>query len=172
MNKKSLSTLEFYKITDQLVSYACCDGAKKILRNLKPMTDITDINLRLDETNDALSRIFQKGTVDFSQTKDIRASVARLKVGSSLNISELLNISAILSCAKHVKDYYDHREDSISGMLENLATVDALNSQIKNLTNCLILLLTGLIFRIMLLPQDRDVTVCQLKLNISQHFLV
>ena len=42
MNKKSLSTLEFYKITDQLVSYACCDGAKKILRNLKPMTDITD----------------------------------------------------------------------------------------------------------------------------------
>lgn len=63
MNKKSLSTLEFYKITDQLVSYACCDGAKKILRNLKPMTDITDINLRLDETNDALSRIFQKGTV-------------------------------------------------------------------------------------------------------------
>ena len=67
MNKKSLSTLEFYKITDQLVSYACCDGAKKILRNLKPMTDITDINLRLDETNDALSRIFQKGTVDFSQ---------------------------------------------------------------------------------------------------------
>lgn len=131
MNKKSLSTLEFYKITDQLVSYACCDGAKKILRNLKPMTDITDINLRLDETNDALSRIFQKGTVDFSQTKDIRTSVARLKVGSSLNISELLNISAILSCAKHVKDYYEHREDSISGMLENLATVDALNSQIK-----------------------------------------
>ena len=131
MNKKSLSTLEFYKITDQLVSYACCDGAKKILRNLKPMTDITDINLRLDETNDALSRIFQKGTVDFSQTKDIRASVARLKVGSSLSISELLNISAILSCAKHVKDYYEHREDSISGMLENLATVDALNSQIK-----------------------------------------
>lgn len=60
MNKKSLSTLEFYKITDQLVSYACCDGAKKILRNLKPMTDITDINLRLDETNDALSRIFRK----------------------------------------------------------------------------------------------------------------
>ena len=106
MNKKSLSTLEFYKITDQLVSYACCDGSKKILRNLKPMTDITDINLRLDETNDALSRIFQKGSVDFSQTKDIRASVARLKVGSSLNISELLNISAILSCAKHVKDYY------------------------------------------------------------------
>lgn len=131
MNKKSLSSLEFYKITDQLVSYACCDGAKKILRNLKPMTDITDINLRLDETNDALSRIFQKGTVDFSQTKDIRASVARLKVGSSLNISELLNISAILSCAKHVKDYYEHREDSISGMFENLATVDALNSQIK-----------------------------------------
>lgn len=69
MNKKSLSTLEFYKITDQLVSYACCDGAKKILRNLKPMTDITDINLRLDETNDALSRIFQKGTVDLVRLK-------------------------------------------------------------------------------------------------------
>ena len=79
MNKKSLSTLEFYKITDQLVSYACCDGAKKILRNLKPMTDITDINLRLDETNDALSRIFQKGTVDFSQIYVLQLRDLRLE---------------------------------------------------------------------------------------------
>ena len=132
MNKKSLSTLEFYKITDQLVSYACCDGAKKILRNLKPMTDITDINLRLDETNDALSRIFQKGTVDFSQTKDIRASVARLKVGSSLNISELLNISAILSCAKHVKDYYEHRRILYQECLKTLQLLMLLIPRLRN----------------------------------------
>ena len=131
MNKKSLSTLEFNKITEKLISYACCDSARQTLLELKPMTDINEINSGLDETGDALSRIYQKGSVDFSPVRDIRASIARLQVGSALNISELLNISAVLSCARHVKDYYEHREDSLTGMLDSLAPVEMLNSQIK-----------------------------------------
>lgn len=131
MNKKALSTLEFYKITEKLVSLACSEGAKEMLRNLKPSDNIEDINASLDETSDALSRLYQKGSVDFSGTKDIRASVARLKVGSSLSIVELLNISSLLSCAKHVKGYYEFREDSLSGYFDSLDPVDSLNLHIK-----------------------------------------
>lgn len=131
MNNKSLSTLEYNKIISRLVSFACSDGAKQILHKLEPMTDIDKINTALDYTNDALTRVYQKGSVDFSRIKDIRGSIARLKVGSSLNALELLNISMLLECAAHIKGYYEQRADSIQPLIDMLAPVTLLNNAIK-----------------------------------------
>lgn len=131
MNNKSLSTLEYNKIISRLVSFACSDGAKQILHRLEPMTDIDKINTALDYTNDALTRVYQKGSVDFSRIKDIRGSIARLKVGSSLNALELLNISMLLECAAHIKGYYEQRADSIQPLIDMLDPVTLLNNAIK-----------------------------------------
>lgn len=131
MNNKSLSTLEYNKIISRLVSFACSDGAKQILHKLEPMTDIDKINTALDYTNDALTRVYQKGSVDFSSIKDIRGSIARLKVGSSLNALELLNISMLLECAAHIKGYYEQRADSIQPLIDMLDPVTLLNNAIK-----------------------------------------
>ena len=131
MNNKSLSTLEYNKIISRLVSFACSDGAKQILHKLEPMTYIDKINTALDYTNDALTRVYQKGSVDFSRIKDIRGSIARLKVGSSLNALELLNISMLLECAAHIKGYYEQRADSIQPLIDMLDPVTLLNNAIK-----------------------------------------
>lgn len=131
MNNKSLSTLEYNKIISRLVSFACSDGAKQILHKLEPMTDIDKINTALDYTNDALTRVYQKGSVDFSRIKDIRGSIARLKVGSSLNALELLNISLLLECAAHINGYYEQRADSIQPLIDMLDPVTLLNNTIK-----------------------------------------
>ena len=131
MNNKSLSTLEYNKIISRLVSFACSDGAKQILHKLEPMTDIDKINTALDYTNDALTRVYQKGSVDFSRIKDIRGSIARLKVGSSLNALKLLNISMLLECAAHIKGYYEQRADSIQPLIDMLDPVTLLNNAIK-----------------------------------------
>ena len=131
MNKKALSTLEYNKIISVLVSKACSEGAKQTLKSLMPMNDINEINEALNATNDALTRVYQKGSVDFSRIKDIRASIARLRVGSSLNALELLNISLLLECAAHVKGYYEYRSDSIQPMLDALEPVVLLNNAIK-----------------------------------------
>ena len=131
MNNKSLSTLEYNKIISRLVSFACSDGAKQILHKLGPMTDIDKINTALDYTNDALTRVYQKGSVDFSRIKDIRGSIARLKVGSSLNALELLNISMLLECAARIKGYYEQRADSIQPLIDMLDPVTLLNNAIK-----------------------------------------
>jgi len=131
LNKKALATLEYNKIINTLVSMACSDGAKQTLKALMPMNNIDDINSALDETNDALTRVYQKGSVDFSRIKDVRASIARLKVGSSLNALELLNISMLLECAAHIKGYYEYRADSIQPMIDTLDPVTLLNNAIK-----------------------------------------
>ena len=131
MNNKSLSTLEYNKIISRLVSFACSDGAKQILHKLEPMNDKHIINTALDYTKDALTRVYQKGSVDFSRIKDIRGSIARLKVGSSLNALELLNISMLLECAAHIKGYYEQRADSIQPLIDMLDPVTLLNNAIK-----------------------------------------
>jgi DNA mismatch repair protein MutS2 len=130
MNYKSLTTLEYDKIIDRLVSFAASDKAKERLKKLVPMTDIHDINAALSETSDALSRVYAKGAVSFGGVHDIGASVKRLEIGSSLNTVELLHISSLLTAAR-VKNYYEDTTDSLTGYFHALEPLTPLNTEIK-----------------------------------------
>ena len=124
MNYKSLTTLEYDKIIDRLVSFAASDKAKERLKKLVPMTDIHDINA-------ALSRVYAKGAVSFGGVHDIGASVKRLEIGSSLNTVELLHISSLLTAAARVKNYYEDTTDSLTGYFHALEPLTPLNTEIK-----------------------------------------
>ena len=99
MNQKALSTLEYTKIIAQLEEYASTSMGKKRCRELVPMNDLQEIKTAQAQTSDALARILRKGSISFSGAKDIRDSLLRLKVGSSLSIAELLRVSALLRVA-------------------------------------------------------------------------
>ena len=131
MNYKSLTTLEYDKIIDRLVSFEASDKAKERLKKLVPMTDIHDINAALSETSDALSRVYAKGAVSFSGVHDVGASVKRLEIGSSLNTVELLHISSLLTAAARVKNYYEDTTDSLTGYFHALEPLTPLNTEIK-----------------------------------------
>lgn len=131
MNYKSLTTLEYDKIIDRLVSFAASDKAKERLKKLMPMTDIHDINAALSETSDALSRVYAKGAVSFGGVHDIGASVKRLEIGSSLNTVELLHMSSLLTAAARVKNYYEDTTDSLTGYFHALEPLTPLNTEIK-----------------------------------------
>ena len=131
MNYKSLTTLEYDKIIDRLVSFAASDKAKERLKKLVPMTDIHDINAALSETSDALSRVYAKGAVSFGGVHDVGASVKRLEIGSSLNTVELLHISSLLTAAARVKNYYEDTTDSLTGYFHALEPLTPLNTEIK-----------------------------------------
>lgn len=131
MNLKSLQALEYNKIIEKLSSYTSSDHARQMAENLKPMTDINDINAALKETNDALSRIYAKGSPSFSGIRDVRSCVKRLEKGSSLNIMELLGISSVLSCAAGAKSFFEETNDSLTEYFSSLAPATQLNNEIK-----------------------------------------
>lgn len=137
MNKKSLKILEFNKITDRLETYASSDEGRELCQNLVPMTDLSEINDALEQTNDALSRIYARGSLSFSGTRNIGPSVKRLEVGSTLSITELLAISSTLDVVSRVKSYSraddDNTEgtDSLSPLFDILEPLFPLNSEIK-----------------------------------------
>ena len=111
MNRKAYQTLEFYKITERLAGHAASAGGRKRCMELEPMENIDDINRAQNETADALSRIYRRGGLYLAGAKDVRASLKRLEVGSSLNIMELLDICTLLETAGKAKQYGRQNEE-------------------------------------------------------------
>lgn len=131
MNLKSLKTLEYNKIIEKLEAFATSEAAKNKALALTPMTDINAINTALTETNDALSRVYAKGTIPFSGVTDITDSLKRLEVGSSLGIVELLHISALLTVTGIAKNHFEETQDSLTHYFDSLEPLTPLNNQIK-----------------------------------------
>ena len=99
MNEKALRILEYPKIIDMLTGYASSPMGKELCRNLMPSSNISEILQGQMETSDALTRVMKKGSLSFSGIRDIRGSLLRLKVGSTVGMAELLNIAATLDVA-------------------------------------------------------------------------
>lgn len=136
MNQKALKTLEYHKIIAKLMEYASCDSGKELCRNLVPSTDYHEIVLSLKETTDAVTRVRQKGNLSFGGTKDIRPSIKRLEVGSSLGIGEILSISSLLTTSARAKAYGRHEEselpeDSLEEFFRLLEPLTPVNTEIK-----------------------------------------
>ena len=105
MNEKALRILEYDKMIDKLTELAGSPMGKELCKKLVPSGDLGEICQSLQETSDALTRIYARGSLSFSGIRDIRGSILRLKVGSALNIPELLALSALLDAALRVKSY-------------------------------------------------------------------
>lgn len=136
MNEKALSTLEYDKIIEMLTSYASSSLGKQRCENLLPSTSIGEIEHQQQQTSDALTRLFQKGTISFGSVKDVRASLKRLEIGSALNIIELLQISSLLENTSRVKTYGRKERESISDdsltiLFDSLEPLPLLSTEIR-----------------------------------------
>lgn len=140
MNEKALRILEYPKIIDMLTGYASSPMGKDLCRQLQPSSDLSEILKGQMETTDALARILKKGSLSFSGIHDIRGSLLRLKVGSTIGMVELLNIAATLDVALRVKSYGrrdndDLDSDSLDGMF---ALVEPLSNLSHEIRRCIV----------------------------------
>ena len=105
MNNKVLKTLEYNKIIEKLTLHASSPLGQDMCRKLTPMIDIKKIKKAQTETSDALARLWHSGSVSFSGTRDIGATLKRLEIGSCLSIKELLDISSVLNVTLRIKSF-------------------------------------------------------------------
>ena len=136
MNQKALRALEYPKIIQQLTDKASSAMGKELCRNLVPLTNIEEIRIMQAQTKDALTRLFQKGSISFGSVKDVRGSLKRLEIGSTLGISEILAICSLLENTNRVKAYArndrsDGIPDSLDGMFQSLEPLTPLSSEIR-----------------------------------------
>ena len=136
MNEKALKTLEYDKIIEQLTSRASSLLGKRKCENLQPSASLGEIEHLQRQTQDALTRLFQKGTISFGGAKDVRGSLKRLEIGSSLGIQELLSICSVLENSSRVKAYgrrenSDIPRDSLDDLFDALEPLGTLSAEIR-----------------------------------------
>ncbi|MDD6090722.1 MAG: endonuclease MutS2, partial [Clostridiales bacterium] len=103
--EKSLLTLELPAVLNMLASEAVGDTAKEQAGKLSPATDEAEVRRRLGETTAAKTMMVVRGSPSFYGVKDVRPSLARADLGGALNTRELLDIAAVLQCARLVRGY-------------------------------------------------------------------
>lgn len=136
MNEKALRILEYNKIIHLLTEYASSEMGKQLCKDLTPSTNLVEIQSEQANTRDALSRLYQHGSVSFLGLEDIRPCLRLLDVGSSLNTKELLQVARLLSIANQVQQYGDSRDeeapiDSLQTMFEELVPLTSLQQEIQ-----------------------------------------
>lgn len=136
MNEKVLRTLEYNKIIDRLTEKATSEPGRRLCRDLKPFTDMHVINEAQQQTADALSRLFQKGSTSFGGNKDLGFTLKSLEVGSTLSIPELLKIAGLLENVNRIKTYgrrerEEESRDSLDDLFDGLEPLTPLSKEIR-----------------------------------------
>lgn len=136
MNEKVLHTLEYDKIIGSLVSYAGSFPGKELCAALKPSASLPEVIRLQDETEAALGRLLKKGTISFGSVTDIRASLKRLEIGSTLGIHEILEMAKLLENTSLVKAYArrerdDEQPDLLDPMFRALEPLTNVSAEIR-----------------------------------------
>ena len=136
MNQKTLTKLEFDKITALLEEEAGSFRGRQLCRRLKPMTDLGKIDTFQEQTAAAFTRIVRKGRISFGDAMPVEESMKRLEVGGALTSSELLRICRLLANAARVKSYgrHDTQEDAsdcLDAYFDQLEPLTPLSSEIE-----------------------------------------
>lgn len=102
---KMLSSLEFEKIIDRLADCAATDGARAMAHRLLPSDDFEEIQRRQTRTDDAKRLIERKGYPGFTVPESVLPAAERAYKGAVLSMRELLDVAALLNCARALADY-------------------------------------------------------------------
>ncbi len=108
--EKSLHKLELPLVLELLAECACSQAGKDACLNLRPVSDLEEVEALLAETTAASDLCTRKGNPGFGEVRDVSAALERADRGGTLQPKELLEIGAVLRCARNIKGYVSEDE--------------------------------------------------------------
>ncbi|SCL94923.1 endonuclease MutS2 [Sporanaerobacter sp. PP17-6a] len=139
MNEKTLRVLEYNKIIDILKDNAESSLGKELVSQIKPLTDIGEIENRQKETEEALELIIKRGTPPLYGIHDVRGEIKRAEIGGTLGPGSLLKISDSLRVVRSLKNYLkETREDKngnypvVGNLINELSVFEYIEESINN----------------------------------------
>lgn len=136
MNERALRILEYDKIIALLQEEADSAPGRSKCAQLLPMKDVHAIRDALENTADAVARIFRKGNVSFGSNREMKDTLRALSIGATLDMRELLQIAALCENAARVRshgksDGEEDKRDSLSAYYEALEPLRPLTDEIR-----------------------------------------
>ncbi|MBU5313400.1 endonuclease MutS2 [Tissierella carlieri] len=139
MNVKTLKTLEYNKIVDLLLEKAESSLGKDKVKEIKPLTNMEDIEYLQRETEEAYTLLIKRGTPPLYGIHSIAPEVKRAEIGGALSPGGLLKVSDSLRVSRGLKNYIkETKEDKVSDypiieeLVEGLRVFKHIEDEINN----------------------------------------
>lgn len=127
---KSIKTLEYPKIINNLSEFAVSDIGKQNIRKMLPSKSRGEVKLLLEETDDAVKILRIKGGIPLGSFTDIRPQIKRMKIGADLSGAEMIQIGQLLKGIREIYNFFKNlKEEEIE-----LQQLYQLNDQITVLS--------------------------------------
>lgn len=139
MNAKTLKSLEYNKIVELLIGKAESELGRDRIREIKPLTNIEDIEYLQRQTEEGYTLILKRGNPPLYGIHSIAPEVRRVEIGGSLSPGGLLKVSDSLRVSRGLKSYIkETKEDKVSnfpiveGLVEGLSVFKHIEDEINN----------------------------------------
>lgn len=128
--EKSQLKLELDQVLSLLSACAGSPDGKNACLNLKPSSDLYDVQQMLEETSTAFAMCMKNGAPAFSGVIDVGSSLDRARKSGTLQMQELLSVGRVLRCARSVKSYAPEQESA--GILNPLFAALSANKYLED----------------------------------------
>lgn len=108
---KSIETLEFPKIIEQLSQFTVSALGKEKAKSLLPSNSHTIVNQHLEETDDAVMLYRLKGGLPFGVFHDVRPHLKRMEIGAMLAGQEIAQIGQLLKGIREIDEFFTKLEE-------------------------------------------------------------
>lgn len=105
ISDKVLKTLEYDKILQQLKQHCACCVSRELALELKPETELDDVNSLLGMTAEAESYYLKTASVPVDDFPDMRSTLRRANAALFLSCEELLNIGKCLRAIRRAREF-------------------------------------------------------------------
>ena len=138
MDTKTLDTLEFGKILEQLAELCDFPASAELARNVRPTNDLIAAKRLLDETHEAIQLLELNAGLSIGGARDVRPAVDLAEHAVVLDPGQLLDIKYTLIAARTLKrklerlqDQYPHIVDLALQLPEAPGLIDTVSRAIS-----------------------------------------
>jgi DNA mismatch repair protein MutS2 len=137
MNPKTLHTLEFPKILEQLAGYTAFAASHELALALRPTTDQAEAQRGQRATSEARRLMDLKPNVSIGGARDVRDLVRRANIGAALEPLEFLDILATLQSARALRQVIVKLGDQLPTLAETAQTIQDCPVLEREITRCI-----------------------------------
>ncbi|WP_284139778.1 endonuclease MutS2 [Virgibacillus sp. LDC-1] len=135
MNKRIYRVLEFTKIIEQLREQAATSLGKELTAQLTPDTELEEVELRQNETDEAVNIRRLNKEIPLGGISDIKPSIKRSVIGGMLHSGECLDVANTIYGGRMVKEFFEKLEVDVpilQGLAISITPLRDLEKQIKS----------------------------------------
>ena len=115
IDKKSMHTLEYHKIIEQLGEFTVSDLGRRKVKEIQPSSDRREVTRLLEETDDAVTLHRLKDGIPLGIFHDVRPHLKRMEIGAILSGQEVVQVGQLLKGVREIFEFFqDAKEEDIT----------------------------------------------------------